>query len=102
MTHATWLIASLALFGVSLVATLIALRGRRVDDHPHCRRCGFDLFGKPAESSLCSECGADLAKRKAVRIGRRERRLRLLVVAVPALLLSVGWTGWDGWRRVRG
>ena len=61
MTHVPWLVESLSLFGLSLAATVVALRGRRVGDHPYCRRCGFDLFGKPPGSTVCSECGADLA-----------------------------------------
>ena len=96
-----WLILSSACFGLALAVTLLALRGRCVDDHPICRRCGFDLFGKSAESTVCSECGADLARREAVRVGRRRARGRVLSVAVPVLLLSAGWSGWDGWRRAR-
>jgi len=37
---------------VGLALLLFGLRGRRVGDHPHCWRCGFDLFGKPAESEV--------------------------------------------------
>jgi hypothetical protein len=101
MTHVPWLVESLSLFGLSLAATVIALRGRRVGDHSYCRRCGFDLFGKPPESSVCSECGADLARRKSIRVGRRERCGRVLAVAVPVMLLSATWSGWDVWRQAR-
>ena len=41
--------ALLALPIVILIAATVlliaGLRGRRVDDHPLCRRCGFDLIG---------------------------------------------------------
>jgi hypothetical protein len=52
---------AIALFlgGISLVAR--GLRGRRIDDHPLCERCGFDLTGKPQGSDICSECGAELS-----------------------------------------
>jgi ribosomal protein L37E len=101
MTHVSWLIASLATFAVSTVLVLIALRGRRVNDHPLCRRCGFDLFGKPPESTVCSECGADLGRRRAVRVGQRERQRWLLQVAGPMLAISVGWSGLLGWDAAR-
>ena len=88
----------LLLSGVLLV---YALRGRRVDDHALCRRCGFDVSGRPAGSTVCSECGADLTRRRAVRVGRREKRRRVLAVALPVLLLSGGWLGVSGWRTLR-
>jgi hypothetical protein len=95
----TSLIVALAL---ALALLVVGLRGRRVDDHPLCRRCGFDLTGRPDESTRCAECGADLARRRAVRAGHRVRRrwavrlgtLLLLGAAVPA--------GVAGWARARG
>ena len=96
------LVASLSLVVVSTLLVLFGLRCRRVNDHPICRRCGFDLFGKPAESTVCSECGADLGQRRAVQVGQRGRDGRVLALAVPVLVLSLGWSGWDGWRRARG
>src|SRR3954452_1890745 len=95
--HIPWLIVSMALLAASALLVLIALRGQRVNDHPICRRCGFDLFGKPAESTVCSECGADLNRRRAVRVGQREPRAWLLRGALPVLAVSVGWCGLLGW-----
>ena len=63
------------------------LRGRRVDDHPVCRACGFDLFNRPPGSERCAECGADLTRAGAIRDGRRERRRGW--VAAGALMLAV-------------
>src|SRR5688572_4396475 len=74
-----------------------AMRGRRVDDHPMCRRCGFDLYGRPSDAQRCSECGADLGRRRAVRVGRRERRRGVVAVTAPGLLLSLGWLAFVGW-----
>ena len=48
---------------------ILGLRKRYVGDHPHCRKCGFDLFGRNESSVVCSECGADLNARKAIVIG---------------------------------
>ena len=60
------------LFPLGLALLLLGVRGRRIDDHPICRRCGFDLFGLPAGSERCSECGAEVRRRRAIRIGRRK------------------------------
>src|SRR5918993_5786284 len=73
---------------------IFALRGRRVDDHPVCRKCGFDLVGKPADATRCSECGADLSRRRAVRVGWRETRRGVAWLAGPPVVLSL--------RRLRG
>ncbi|MDB5301957.1 MAG: hypothetical protein JWO87_3620, partial [Phycisphaerales bacterium] len=59
-------IAALA-FAIALLAW--GIRGRRVDDHPICAHCGFDLVGTPASSYVCSECGSDLRDSWAVRTG---------------------------------
>jgi hypothetical protein len=75
---------------LALLLVALALVGRRrVDDHPLCRRCGFDLTGAPAGSGRCAECGADLAARRAVRIGHRRRR-RGVLLAGSVLLLAAG------------
>lgn len=71
----------LALFvvgcGVSGAALLaLGVRGRRVNDHPHCGRCRFDLSGLDldADDAACPECGAGLHGERAVRIGMRSPR----------------------------
>jgi predicted RNA-binding Zn-ribbon protein involved in translation (DUF1610 family) len=66
----------------AIALLLVGLRGRQIDDHPHCRRCGHDLTGRSADSVQCPECGAELVRRRAVRIGQRRRRDGPL------------WTGW--------
>ncbi|HZW10003.1 MAG TPA: hypothetical protein VFF69_08875 [Phycisphaerales bacterium] len=87
------LAASLAalLLGLALVAA--GLRGRRLNDHPHCRKCRFDLvgLGGPAQ---CPECGRPLDSPRALRRGIRARSKRPLVagaiLATPSLLLLAG------------
>ena len=68
-------------------------RGRRIDNHPWCRKCRFDLFGAAAGSTRCPECGANLDDAKAVRVGRRRRRP--VMIACGSLLIAVGaaWLG---------
>jgi hypothetical protein len=100
---------SILLFLVPAAAAVVAagllvhaFRGRRVDDHPVCRQCGFDLVGKPHDSTVCPECGSDLSRPRAVRVGRRETRRGLVKGAAPLLLVSLGLLGVQGWGRARG
>ncbi|CAN5869739.1 hypothetical protein BH11PLA1_BH11PLA1_15260 [soil metagenome] len=71
--------------GVFLVA--LGWRGRRINRHPQCRWCGFDLDGVYPATHTCPECGGGLKKAGMVRIGVR-RRLPLVIVlgAVCAIL----------------
>src|SRR6185503_1134498 len=65
------------------------LRRRYSDDHPHCRKCGYDLYGLVSGTKLCPECGAELRRRGAIQIGVPRRRWGLVVVAV--LCGGVAW-----------
>ncbi len=72
--------AALAAFAIALI--LFGRRGRRINDHPVCRRCAFDLSGHAERPSICPECAADLTRRAAVRTGARRRR---------PIVLAAGW-----------
>src|SRR5688572_23584719 len=74
---------------IGLQALLAGFRGRRIDDHPLCRRCGFDLTGRPETSTACSECGADLSQPHAIVIGHRRRRPRLIVVGALVMAFAI-------------
>jgi hypothetical protein len=78
---------------VGVAAVVVGRRGRRVDDHPLCRRCGFDLTGKPETSTRCGECGADLAEPHAVRVGHTVRRRGPLWAGVLLLIVALIGTG---------
>lgn len=86
---------------LSLVGLLLFLHGvigRRIDDHPHCRKCGFDLFGRWPDIKNCPECGRELSGKEAVRNGTRRRNgwviaTGLLFVLLAAPLLSMRFTG---------
>jgi len=80
------LVAAMMLVGV--LGVLIALRGRRVDDHPVCRKCRFDLVGIYPGAETCPECGRMLTR---VRTGNRVRRKGLLLASL--LVLSLGVVG---------
>ena len=84
----------LTLAGAALLVLAVAcgltafLRPRRIDDHPLCRRCGYDLSGRPADADRCPECGADTAAPRAVRLGNRTPRRGL--IAACTLAAAVG------------
>jgi hypothetical protein len=85
------LIAGLVLAPLGLLCTIAGWYGERAGEHPHCRRCKFDLFGKPADSTRCPECGADLTRRRAITRGRRVRRVCVIVGGMIVLLGGAGF-----------
>lgn len=85
-------------FGALAVALIVVgRRGRVVDDHPVCRRCGFDLVGAPTQAGrvrTCPECGVTAWPRH----GNRERRPGVLaagVVLLAAVLLVGGLVAYE-------
>lgn len=87
--------AGIAWLVVGAALTWMGRRGKRIDDHPVCRRCGFDLTGRPETSTRCAECGADLLLRRTIRIGNREPRRGMIwgglsILAVWMLVAGVG------------
>lgn len=89
--------AAVVLVPAALVLVVVGWRGRRVGDHPHCRRCEFDLFGLREDAAACPECGADTRSAGTVRIGVRERRRGMVLTGAALLLLSGGWLGLVAW-----
>jgi hypothetical protein len=83
-------IAGLGVLGLAGVTLAwLGVRGRRVDDHPVCRGCRFDLVGLYPAASSCPECGRGLGRR-AVRAGNRRRRYGLVGVGATLIVLGVG------------
>ena len=85
---AEYLLVVASVLGITLI--VIGLRGRRIDKHPLCAQCGFDLIGVIIGRKMCRECGADVSG-LAIRVGHRERRTGMLyagtALAAPALLI---------------
>src|SRR3954470_8263507 len=83
----------LAAFGAAIGLALLGFGwyGQRIDKHPLCARCGFDLFGgRRWETRECPECGTDVSG-LAVRVGHRRPRAGAvyggLALFTPALLV---------------
>ncbi|HEY7115007.1 MAG TPA: hypothetical protein VH475_00385 [Tepidisphaeraceae bacterium] len=93
--------------GLSLLAIVIAWRGRLIDDHPLCRKCGFDLFGLPEASTNCPECGRDITRPRARRLGNRQPRkplfwigsFLLLIAASLLVMLAIGRVRHVNWNQ---
>ena len=90
----------LLIVALAALALIPAMRGRRVDDYPVCRGCGFDLFGLPLGSTTCSECGANLSRPRAVRRGNRRRRPWQAAIALALLLSATAGLGTVAYRAV--
>jgi len=94
------IIGMLAIAGIALL--LWSLRGKRIGDHPVCRRCDFDLTGLPKESGRCPECGSDLSRKRGIGIGHRRRRPVLAALATLMILPAPGGVGAIGWMLATG
>jgi len=94
MTLLLWPLAISGLLGLILLVR--GWRGRRIDDHPLCRRCGYDLVAS-AQAANCPECGRDLTQRGAIRIGHRCKRRLALTFGTILLLAALGGGGVLGW-----
>lgn len=101
--QANILIAVLVAGGaLGLLLLVLGLRGRRVNDHPHCRRCRFDLFALGDGTRVCPECGSDCSQPRAVRIGTRHRRPGIAAVGAVIVLLVVTTGATMAWGRLAG
>ncbi len=87
------------LLAAGLALLLLGLRGRRINDHPICRGCGFDLVGVLPAGSTCPECGAGIKSGQWVRTGARQKRagmaefggvLAAITIVPLGLMLSEG------------
>lgn len=106
MTMAGIVLGSILALAVALRIALNGWRGHLVGDHPFCRRCGFDLSGRPESTTVCGECGSDLGARDAVVIGERRRLPRalwsgiamvLVVLLVTSRLTRSSWPAMGRW-----
>lgn len=74
------MIIALALAAAAVITAplliVLGFRGKRLDTHPVCRRCRFDLYQTDitAPNARCPECGSDLTRPRAVATGNRKRQ----------------------------
>lgn len=87
-----FILFALVLGGAGLLLLILGLRGRKVDDHPLCRKCKFDLTGRPETSTRCPECGTELTA-SAIIHGHRRRSAPKLWAGVMLLLFGLATTG---------
>jgi len=91
---------SLVLIGYQLVS-FVLLR-KKIDDHPLCRKCKFDLVGHDSIPDQCPECGTYLTTNSDIRIGNSAKKsgLFLCLCVRLTLLLIVGFSSYffsDRW-----
>lgn len=104
-THAmvpTVVFLLLGLFVTGALLALLGFRGRRINDHPICRGCQFDLLGIYPEVVTCPECGAGLKREHAVRIGARHRSIPLALLGLFLFLAPTVPIGIVGYAALTG
>jgi ribosomal protein L37E len=84
----------LAVTAIGACVAWLGWRGRRVGDHEVCRRCGYDLFGRPPNSPACAECGANLLRPSAIVVGHRRHRPVLFAAGIVVCVVVAGASGW--------
>lgn len=82
---------------IGLAMFVAGWRGRRLDDHPWCRKCRFDLFGASPQAVACPECGANLKAKRAVKKGQRKRRRGVATFGAMVLMLGITAVGAGVW-----
>lgn len=81
---------------LGLLLLVRGYRGKKTDNCPLCRRCGYDLSGC-SEVSTCPECGNSVAVPKGRRIGRRRRQRGLWIAGAVLLFLCALSAGVARW-----
>ncbi len=86
------------LLAMSVLLLVTGLRGRRVNNHPVCRECRFDLVGsRRGDGSLsierCPMCGTELLTRHSIGVGLIRRRAWTILIGlllIAAVLAAAG------------
>ncbi len=94
--------------GLAVILITWAWLGKRVDTHPICRKCRYDLYGLSSPTE-CPECGQKLTTTRAIRLGRRKKRWLTLALGFTLLASATGvftpaargWVDSVDWIRVK-
>jgi hypothetical protein len=85
-------ILALTLGVAGIILLHAGLRGRRLDDHPLCAACAFDLAGLAGPDRAlpprCPECGSSITP-VTIRVGNRRRSPARITLGVACLLLAL-------------
>ena len=65
-------------------------RGRLIDAHCHCGRCGYDLTGHRDRTARCPECGSNLGLPGMMRRSIRRPQKRLISLGLALIIFNVG------------
>ena len=82
-------LAGIAFLPYALYRLVKAIKGKRLNDHPVCRNCHYDLSGLPKASPCCPECGHDITEPGHVQINRRLREPQRIWTGIGMLVLAL-------------
>ncbi len=82
-----WLLVASWLKWIALAIAVWSIFGARRNAPARCARCGYTL--DPSQRSNCSECGADLSRRGAVREFVRVAHKRALALSAELMAVSL-------------
>lgn len=100
MTHVLlWLLGAIVAGALMVVW---GVRGKRLNDHPVCRQCRFDLSGAAEGTVTCPECGAGLKRPGSTRIGQRRKRPLAIAVGAAAVVMPLAAIGMTGFAMLTG
>ena len=72
-----------------------AFRGKKIDSHPHCRKCKYNLLGSPLPYTVCPECGSSLSSSKSIKQGTYKRRPLALITYTLLAIASLSPVGYN-------
>ncbi len=88
-----------ALLGILLL--VLGWVGKRINNHPICRECHYDLIGADPASTRCPECGANIENEHAIYKGERRKRPYFLAGGSALVLLACGLIALSLWAPVK-
>lgn len=97
-----FLLGLLVLTAAAAALIVVGFRGRKLNDHPVCAQCRFDLEGVYPECMTCPECGAGLKRDRSVLQGARRRMPFVIAGGFVLLVTAVLPVGFAGYTAVTG